>query len=594
MDMHPRPIILTFLTLAALAVACNVGSAPPTSDNAPEASPAQAGSPAPGEPLPLPRIFPAEPGGPRLFFTDIESGPATGGEGGLGVFMTLYGEGFGPQRGDSTVTLGGHDVAAYPQWGENNTLARGLDSIIVQLGPENSTGDLIVNVGGVPSNALSFEVRPGRVLFISPSGSDEADGSFASPWATVLRARSSVEPGDTVYLMDGIAQTTEDNSSASLALEASGQPGLPIAFVAYPGTHPVIGTIDLEFGTRIPNNPDTYASHWVFAGLTLRGLVSALDLGGSGSTDWRIVGNDISCPSGDGQTGCFAAALASHVLFYGNLVHDIGVDSPQQPSKQYHAVYFTTDTNHVDAGWNEIRNNRTCRAIQVHSSPLCVPDCGPSDTTGFNQYDVLIHDNWINRDTCDGIVLATVDPSQGPVRVYNNILVHVGAGPHPPDGEANYSCIYIAGGTNTGADGRGVVEVSNNTCYDVGSVDPSWADAGAFGRGPGSPNLVMELRNNIVLTLPSQPYFTASTDASLVRGEANLWFGSGPGPDFLTGNLNADPRFVDATGFDFHLLPDSPAIDAGVDAGLGYDFAGLFRPLGEGFDLGAYEFDAGH
>jgi len=46
------------------------------------------------------------------------------------------------------------------------------------------------------------------------------------------------------------------------------------------------------------------------------------------------------------------------------------------------------------------------------------------------------------------------------------------------------------------------------------------------------------------------------------------------------------------TGLNTRLAPDSPAIDAGVDTGLAFDFAGLFRPLGEGFDLGAYEFDA--
>jgi hypothetical protein len=588
--MRPRLALVPLVVLAAMAGACNLNAPSPGAGSDDGSIPAQGASPASSEPLPLPRAFPAEPGGPRLFFTDLESGPATGGEGGLGVFVTLYGEGFGPERGDSTVTLGGGEVAAYRAWGENNA-PRGLDMLVVQLGPDNTTGDLTVTVGSASSNPLPFDVRPGGVFFVSPSGSDDANGAFASPWATVLHARSSLAPGDTVYLMDGVAQTTEDNSSAALALEAGGEPGRPIAFVAYPGAHPVIGSSDLEFGTRIPNNPDTYASHWVFAGLTLRGWVSALDIGGTGSTDWRLVGNDISCPRGDGQTGCFAAALASHVLFYGNHVHDIGVETPQQPSKQYHAVYFTTDSVHVDAGWNDIHDNRTCRAIQVHSSPLCAPDCGSSDTTGFNQFDVLIHDNWIDGDACDGIVVATVDPSQGPVRVYNNILIHVGAGPHPPDGEANYSCIYVAGGTNTGPDGQGVVEVSNNTCYDFASVDPTWADAGGFARGPGSPELIMNLNNNLLLALPGQSYFSPSSLSSLamIRGSNNLFYGSGPAPDFLQANINLDPLLVDPSAGDFHLRPGSPAIDAGVDAGVDYDFAGMFRPLGAGFDLGAYE-----
>lgn len=35
---------------------------------------------------------------PRLFFTDLESGPSTVGEGNLGAFITRYGEGFGFSR----------------------------------------------------------------------------------------------------------------------------------------------------------------------------------------------------------------------------------------------------------------------------------------------------------------------------------------------------------------------------------------------------------------------------------------------------------------------------------------------------------------
>jgi len=58
---------------------------------------------------------------------------------------------------------------------------------------------------------------------------------------------------------------------------------------------------------------------------------------------------------------------------------------------------------------------------------------------------------------------------------------------------------------------------------------------------------------------------------------------------FRLGGLRS---FRAMAGLSTHEVPDSPAIDAGVDTGLGYDFAGLFRPLGERFDLGAYEFDA--
>lgn len=56
------------------------------------------------------------------------------------------------------------------------------------------------------------------------------------------------------------------------------------------------------------------------------------------------------------------------------------------------------------------------------------------------------------------------------------------------------------------------------------------------------------------------------------------------------GNSNEDPRFVSET--DFHLLPDSPARDAGTaaEAPPG-DLEENERPCGGGIDLGAYEHD---
>jgi hypothetical protein len=64
------------------------------------------------------------------------------------------------------------------------------------------------------------------------------------------------------------------------------------------------------------------------------------------------------------------------------------------------------------------------------------------------------------------------------------------------------------------------------------------------------------------------------------------------------GNINADPGFVlpimvaaaPTTTGNYRLLPGSPAIDHGTDAGVTADLDGLPRPLGTGYDMGAYEF----
>ena len=54
--------------------------------------------------------------------------------------------------------------------------------------------------------------------------------------------------------------------------------------------------------------------------------------------------------------------------------------------------------------------------------------------------------------------------------------------------------------------------------------------------------------------------------------------------------IGIDPCFVDPVNNDFHLLPNSPAIDMGAEVSFRYDLDGKLRPNGMGFDIGAYEF----
>ncbi len=525
---------------------------------------------------------------PRVFFTDLQSGPVTGGEQNLGVFVAIYGEGFGAVRAGSTVTFGGVEVARYVSWGED-VAPRELDRIVVQPGPAVGSGPILVTVGGEPSNPSTFTVRAGAIRFVALGGADGNPGTLAQPWATVAHAEDSIGAGDTIFVRHGVNETGEDGFGASLAIETGGSPGLPKAIVAYPGATATLGSTALEFGVRVPNT-GVSPSDLVLAGLVLRGGTSALDIGGDGASRWRVVANDISCPQGNGQTGCFVASLASHLFLLGNYVHDISQQGPQ-PSKQYHAVYFTTDTNFVAVGWNQIHHNRTCRAIQFHSSPLCSPVCGPGDTTGFNQHHLDVFDNRIDGDVCDGINFATVDPSQGPVRAWNNVVVRTGAGPTPPDGDANYAGVYVAGSTNTGVAGTGNVEVFHNTLVDCGralGVPDGNTDRGAFARGPGSPALFLRLRDNVVVAEGDEPFVAPSSATELIEGSHNLWAGADSAPAYLSDNLEADPGFLDPFAGDFRLAAGSAAIDTGVAAGAADDYQGVSRVVVT-VDRGAFE-----
>ncbi len=535
---------------------------------------------------------------PRIFFSDLESGPDSGGQNNNGVWVTIWGKGFGVTQGTSTVKVGTGAVASYPLWSDGK--------IIFQLGAAATTGSIVVNVPGVgTSNGLPFTVRAGNIFFVATTGNDANTGSFTSPWKTIVKAKNTIAAGDTAYIQDGVSQTSQDNFTAYLSMDNqgasnSGTATAPKALIAYPNATATVGVAGgLAYGIRTPNI-GTDEDYWVISQLHIVGGTQAMDLGGIG---WRIIGNEMQCPGADAEVGCFEMSNGSQIKFYGNEVHNAGINPTS--SKFYHAVYFSTDSNHIDVGWNHIHDNFTCRALQFHSSPLCSPTCGTGDTTGFNQFDLHVHDNLIHGDNCNGINFATVDPSKGTVEAYNNVVYSVGR-MDPLQLGASFSCIYLANITNNGAAGGGTVQVFNNTLSDCAANNSANAQGsrGAFGVASGaSSTLIMNLRNNVAYQLPGEIYVDGVM--AQITGDKNLWFGAGAAPAQTTTNLTSDPLFANRTLSDYHLTATSPAKDAGATIvptnpfepnpgpTIDTDKDGVLRAQGTAYDLGAYEFFSG-
>jgi hypothetical protein len=104
----------------------------------------------------------------------------------------------------------------------------------------------------------------------------------------------------------------------------------------------------------------------------------------------------------------------------------------------------------------------------------------------------------------------------------------------------------------------------------AGTRGVSWE----FGEPPGFENCIF---------VSEGPYYFFGRDGASVTH--SFVEGGYPG----VGNIEGDPKFIDPTNGDYHLLRSSPCIDSGTDTGLDHDFDGNPRPIGN-FDMGAFEF----
>jgi hypothetical protein len=551
---------------------------------------------------------------PALFFSDLDSGPNTGGEnvnGVSGAYVTLYGNFFGSSQGSSTVTWNGLNclrvlppTGAYTGWGMAHLW---YQEIVVQLSSTCTpgTGNFVVTTANGTSSGIPFTVRTsGNIYCISTTGNDSNSGKFPSScWATPKNAFSHMSAGDTAYWEGGLI-INGGGGFGGLDWGAGGTAGNPVAMVSYPGATPQPGVqcsasscsngIAIRCSVGFPSS----CSYFTMAGLFVSGQVQALMTQYPSANHQRYIGNYWTCTGTPGQVGCVEMSENTFVKFYGNEL--TGVVSSGTTSKQYHAFYLSTDSNHQEVGWNSIHNNKSCRAIQVHSSPN-------NPTSGYNQYDLSIHDNLIHDDPCDGILLATIDPSQGKVEVYNNLIYHIGVGPDPADGEASMACIRVAEYVNNSPPNpSGTAEIYNNTMVDCGSHVGTFGLSGTYVSAPGA--VAVNVRNNIAYQLSGEYSMNSGGSPSGVTwtGSNNMWFGSSQTtPTWSSNNITADPLFANRSANDFHLQSGSPAIGAGTvvsgattyknyppwQGGIAVDRDGQIRP--SPLSIGAYEFAAG-
>lgn len=195
--------------------------------------------------------------------------------------------------------------------------------------------------------------------------------------------------------------------------------------------------------------------------------------------------------------------------------------------------------------------------------------------------------------------------------ISQNMVIYFGGGLCLCDGTIQRN--IISGNSSYYSNGGGLYQCSyiieNNVIYSNHAADNGGGlyncdgviqnntilDNSADKRGGGLVYCDGIIRNCIIWenTAPSGPQLHLDSCSTPTYSCIEDWTSGG------TGNISDDPQLVDPANGDFHLLPNSPCIDAGGTVTLAQDFEGdprpwdaISEPRGDGFDfdIGADEY----
>ncbi len=243
------------------------------------------------------------------------------------------------------------------------------------------------------------------------------------------------------------------------------------------------------------------------------------------------------------------------------------------------------------------------------------------------QNNVQIYNNIIDSAGWDGIQLASSPNST----IHDNIVMHFGLKNLPVQqagiifgGKCSGTVYnnYIYSGTGNGMQifGWGNLKVYNNIVVDAGYDGTAVGQDGIIVDDRPQPSniyngLQVYLMNNTVVNSAGHAvrlYNSYSTMAAGNRVVNNLLVKPNTTDAFndkyvvigggLTGTINAnntkkptiaEAKFVNAAANDYHLMPNSPAVDSGQNVSayaINTDYDDVARPYGVSYDIGALEF----
>jgi hypothetical protein len=473
---------------------------------------------------------------------------------------------------------------------------------------------VVVSILGGSSLSAFAQASPGANYYVSPSGSDSNPGTQSQPWQTIQKAANTMVAGDTVVVQAGnyaaqrVQVTRSGSSSATITYQANGTVimkgfivqanyntirGFEIANTDYRRSDEKKGS-----GVYIRGNNNVIENNYIhdnaLEGIVIYGPPSeptassnniirnnqlfhnenaGIEVNGRSNL---IEGNEVW-----GTVQCTPALMA---------VEDNASDNPNHLScPNYPSVYgLDADGIRFFGQGHIFRNN------SIHDILLGPPGINPAIgdfnddphidcfQTWSNTYNEVAQNIIFEQNYCEnltrGMSAFMLDGGSNNLTIRNNI-------------------IKAFTGINTQTGLHHLYLYNNIFINDLSIVDPG-SFAILFYNVSYS-----QVENNIFYNQPNQTIAAIGSTTGQVI-DYNMAFNSdgSNAPCIKVGNYicanpppahdqwNVDPHFTNPGISDYHLQPDSPAIDAGLAVPVTNDYDGNPRPFGWGFDIGALEY----
>lgn len=386
-------------------------------------------------------------------------------------------------------------------------------------------------------------------FFVSTTGNDSTGtGSQLSPWRTVAKGVSGLNPGDTLYMRGG----TYLEPIHMTRLGSAGSPITVSGFTAETAIIRMPAGQSYHIGSTVKQY-HTYQNFTIDGQDSTEGLasgdnsISSVLIGIGGTNASHDVTLDNLEIKNTKDVAIYIDCIGPNIVIRNCLIHDALAHDTL--GERNYGIYCA-HVNGVLIEDNEIYN---CPGggIQVYPNPV-------NATIRRNS---IHHNNTLSLASVGGILIQqdlTLGPAITGLLVYNNLIYN--------NGTATSGNAYGIKCNNVVAAG-----LYNNTIYN----NKSWG-IGVGDNSAGGANGTL-VKNNITWQNGLGPITTGFT------GTVNT---------VLTTNLSTNPSFTNPAAFDLTLLNGSAAINTGTSLSSIFttDYLGVSRPQGAAWDIGAYEF----